>query len=177
MPSFDAENAVRYAKESRSFVPVSRDGQLLPAVKEVIGIIARHNLVLATGHSSSEECLMLIREAKRQGIRHMVVTHAMMAPIHMTIPQMQEAAGMGAYIEFVYNGLIGPYKEFDFADYAKAIRAVGVESCILASDLGQVVNPVHPEGLKAYFAGLRQQGISEAEIARMSQTNPASLFQ
>jgi len=107
----------------------------------------------------------------------MVVTHAMTAPIHMKIPQMREAPRMGAYIEFVYNGLIGPYKEFDFADYAKAIRAVGVESCILASDLGQVVNPVHPDGLKAYFAGLRQQGLSEAEIARMSQTNPASLFQ
>jgi predicted dehydrogenase len=167
MPTFDAENAVRYAKESRPFVSVSSDGQLLPAVKQVIGIVASHNLVLATGHSSSEECLMLIREARRQGVRHMVVTHAMMAPIHMTIPQMREAARMGAYIEFVYNGLIGPYKEFDFEDYAKAIRAVGPESRILASDLGQVVNPVHPEGLKAYFAGLRQQGISESEIARM----------
>jgi hypothetical protein len=119
MPTFDAENAVRYAKESRPFVSVSSDGQLLPAVKQVIGIIVKHNLVLATGHSSSEECLMLIREAKRQGVRHMVVTHAMMAPIHMTIPQMREAAGMGDYIEFVYNGLIGPYKEFDFEDYAK----------------------------------------------------------
>ena len=115
----------------------------------------RLDLVLATGHSSSEECLMLIREAKRQGVRHMVVTLAMIAPIHMKIPQMREAAEMGAYIEFVYNGLIGPYKEFDFADYAKAIRAVGVESCILASDLAQVVNPVQPDGLNVYFAGLR----------------------
>ena len=120
---------------------------------------------------------MLLREAKQQGVRHMVVTHAMMAPIHMSIPQMREAAALGAYIEFVYNGLIGPYKEFEFADYAKAIRQVGVEHCILASDLGQVVNPVHPEGLKTYFAGLEKQGITEAEIARMSQTNPSSLFQ
>jgi predicted metal-dependent phosphotriesterase family hydrolase len=150
---------------------------LLPPVKEVIGIIAKHNLVLATGHSSSAEGLMLLREGKRQGVRHMVVTHAMMAPIHMSIEQMQQAAALGAYIEFVYNGLIGSYKEFDFADYAKAIRAVGPASCILASDLGQVANPVHPEGLKAYFAGLRAQGITEAEIARMSRTNPASLFQ
>jgi len=177
MPTFDSENAVRYAKENRPFVSISRDGQLLPAVKQVIGIIAKHNLVLATGHSSSAECLMLLREAKRQGVRHMVVTHAMMAPIHMSIDQMKEAAGLGAYIEFVYNGLIGSYKEFEFSDYAKAIRTVGPASCILASDLGQVANPVHPEGLKAYFAGLRLQGITEAEIARMSQTNPASLFQ
>ena len=89
---------------------------------------------------------------------------------------MQEASGLGASIEFVYNGLIGPYKEFEFADYVKAIRAVGVEHCILASDLGQVVNPVHPEGLKAYFAGLEKQGLTEAEIARKTQANPASLF-
>jgi len=177
MPTFDAENAVRYAKENRPFVPVSRNGELLPEVKQVIGIIARQNLVLETGHSTSVECLLLIREGRRQGVRHMVVTHAMMAPIHMTIAQMREAAGMGAYIEFGYNGLIGPYKEFEFPDYAKAIRAVGVEHCILASDLGQVVNPVHPEGLKAYFAGLERQGFTEAEIARMSQANPASLFQ
>jgi hypothetical protein len=177
MPTFDAENAVRYAKENRPFVPVSKDGELLPAVKQVIGMIAKHNLVLATGHSSSQECLMLLREAKRQGVRHMVVTHAMMAPIHMSIPRMREAAELGAYIEFVYNGLIGSYKEFEFADYAKAIRAVGVPSCILASDLGQVANPVHPEGLKLFFAGMRQQGFTEAELARMSQANPAALFQ
>lgn len=177
MPTFDAENAVRYAKEDRPFVPVSRNGELLPAVKQVIAIIAKHNLVMETGHSTSAECLMLLREARRQGVRHMVVTHAMMAPIHMSTEQMREAAGMGAYIEFVYNGLIGPYKEFEFADYVKAIRAMGVEHCILASDLGQVANPVHPEGLKAYFAGLEKEGLTDAEIARMSQANPASLFQ
>ena len=177
MATYDSENQVRYSKQDRPFVRIARDGQLVPEAKAVIAVIEKHNLVMATGHSSAEEDLMLVREAKAEGVQHMVVTHAMLRPTHMSEAQMLEAANMGAYIEFVYNGLIGPYKEFDFADYAKAIRAVGVESCILASDLGQVVNPVHPEGLKAYFAGLRQQGISEAEIARMSQTNPASLFQ
>jgi len=34
-----------------------------------------------------------LREAS--GVKHIVVTHAMMAPIHMSIPQMQEAAAMG----------------------------------------------------------------------------------
>ena len=62
-------------------------------------------------------------------MRNVVVTHAMLKPIQMTIPQMQQAAAQGAYIEFVYNALIGPNKEFDFADYAKAIRAVGVAHC------------------------------------------------
>ncbi|HEV2273172.1 MAG TPA: DUF6282 family protein [Acidobacteriaceae bacterium] len=176
MATFDSEAQVRYSKENRPFVRVSRNGQLLPEVKQVIAVIAKHNLVMATGHSSAEEGLMLIREAKRQGVQHIVVTHAMIAPIHMSNAQMLEAARMGAYIEFVYNGLIGSYKEFTFADYAKAIRYVGVEHCILSSDMGQPANPIHPDGLLALFKGLRAQGFTEAEIARMSKENPAHLL-
>jgi microsomal dipeptidase-like Zn-dependent dipeptidase len=98
----------------------------------------------------------------------------MLKPIHMTIAQMKQAAAQGAWIEFVYNALIGPNKEFEFTDYANAIRAVGVEHCILSSDLGQADNPLHPDGLEAFFAGLRQAGFSRAEIDRMSKTNPAA---
>jgi hypothetical protein len=116
---------------------------------------------------------MIIREARRQGVQHIVVTHAMLAPVRMTIPQMREAAAQGAYIEFVYNGLIGPNKMFEPADYAKAIRAVGPKSCILASDLGQAGNPLHPDGLAAFFAALAKQGIPGADIELMSKTNPA----
>src|SRR6202047_2071676 len=36
MPTFDAENQVRYSKENRPFVAVSKDGALLPEVKQVI---------------------------------------------------------------------------------------------------------------------------------------------
>lgn len=176
MPTFDAENQVRYSKESRPFVPVSRSGKLLPGVSEVIALIAKHRLVLATGHSSAEEALLLVREARRQGVDRIVVTHAMLAPVLMTVPQMREAAGLGAYIEFVYNALIGPNKSFDMPDYAKAIRAVGVGSSILSSDLGQAGNPLHPDGLAAFFAGLKEQGFTDEEIGRMSKENPAKLL-
>jgi hypothetical protein len=74
----------------------------------------------------------------------------------------------------VYNGLIGPNKEFEMADYVKAIRAVGPASCILSSDLGQAGNPIHPDGLVAFFDGLRKAGVSAADVARMSKTNPAT---
>jgi len=176
MPTFDAENQVRFSKENRPFVSVSRNGALLPETNAVIALAAKHGLLLETGHSSAAECLMLLREAKRAGVQHMVVTHAMIAPIRMSIPQMKEAAGLGAYIEFVYNALIGPNKEFTFADYAKAIRDVGPEHCILSSDLGQAANPLHPDGLVAFFAGLRNSGFTQAEIDLMSKTNPARVL-
>lgn len=176
MPTFDAENQVRYSKESRPYVSVSKNGELLPEVREVIALVAKYKLTLATGHSSPEEDLMLVREAKRAGVASIVVTHPMIPPVSMTVAQMREAAGMGAYIEFVYNALIGSTKVFDVPEYAQAIRAVGPEHCILSSDLGQPGNPLHPDGFEAFFAALRSQGFRVPEIERMAKTNPAKLL-
>jgi hypothetical protein len=177
MTSFDSCAQVRAAKENRPCAAVSRDGKLLPETMKVIDVIAKYNLVLETGHNTPEECLMMIRYAKHVGVKHIVVTHAMMAPIHMSIPQMQEAASMGAYIEFVYNGLVGGYKEFEFADYVRAIKAVGAEHCILGSDMGQITNPVHTEALKIYYAGLLKAGITQNELDLMSRRTPATLLE
>jgi len=180
MSTYDSHAAVLAEKtpagQARPFVSVSRDGELLPETKAVIAMIMKYNLVMATGHNSAEEDLMLLRESRRQGVTRMVVTHAMLAPIHMSIPQMQEAASQGAYIEFVYNGLVGGSPQFTFADYTKAIRAVGPEHCILSSDMGQPANPLHPDGLLLLFAGLEKNGITPAEIDQMSKTNPAKLL-
>ena len=173
LPTFDAENQVRYSKETRPFAAVTRNGDLLPEVREVMALAAKHGLTLETGHSSAAECLTIVREARRAGVKNVVVTHAMLAPIHMSVAQMKEAAGMGAWIEFVYNALIGPNRELTFEDYARAIGEVGAAHCVLSSDLGQAANPVHTEGLKAFFAGLAKAGVARADIETMSRGNPA----
>jgi hypothetical protein len=176
MATYDTHAQVIASKQDRPYVAVSRDGELLPETKAVIAMIAKYNLVMATGHNSPEDDLLLIREARRQGVTHIVVTHPMMTPIHMSISQMQQAASLGAYLEFVYNGLTGASKEFDFADYAKAIRAIGVDHCILSSDMGQPANPLHPDGLQLFFDGLRKQGFSQSDVDQMSKVNPARLL-
>jgi hypothetical protein len=176
MPTFDSENQVRFSKQNRPFVSVSRGGELLPAVKDVLRLIARHDLVLATGHSSAEEGLMLLREARQQGVRHMVVTHAMNAPILMTVGQMQEAARLGAFIEFVGSNVgnaDGPARMDRFAD---AIRKVGPEFIILSSDLGQTGNPLPAPGFEAFLAAMRARGFTEQDLDRMSRRNPAELL-
>jgi hypothetical protein len=173
MPTFDSENQVRYSKENRPFVSVAKEGRLLPEVEQVIDLVAKHGLTLETGHSSAEEGLMIVREARRRGVRHVVVTHAMAAPVRMTIPEMQEAAREGAFIEFVYSATLGPDRVVEIGDYAKAIREVGPHSCILSSDLGQVGNPLHPDGMALFFGALLKNGVTQADIDLMSKTNPS----
>ena len=176
MPTFDSENQVRFSKETRPFVGVSRNGQLLPAVTEVISLIAKHNLILATGHSTAQEGLLLVREARRQGVQRLVVTHAMNPPILMTVIQMQEAAKLGAFIEFVGASPVAADAAERYDRFAEAIRKVGPEFCILSSDLGQMGNPLPADGFGAFLVAMRARGFTAQEIDRMSKQNPARLL-
>jgi hypothetical protein len=175
-PTFDAENAVRSAKENRPFVSVSRNGELLPQVRDVIGLIAKHRLILATGHSSAAEGLMLLREGKRQNVQKMVVTHAMNPPIQMTVSQMQEATKLGAFIEFVSGSLTTPDARERMDRFADAIKKIGPEYCILASDLGQQGNAFPTDGFAAFLAAMRARGLTEQQVDRMAKQNPAQLL-
>lgn len=176
MSTFDADNQVRYSKQNRPSVSVARDGALLPETNAVIAVIVRHQLVLATGHVSAQEALLLIREARRQGAEHIVVTHAMNAPVLMDVPQMQEAARQGAFIEFVGGSLTTPAAAATIDRYADAIRKVGPQFCILSSDLGQKGNPLPADGFAAFLIALRNKGFTESELALMSKHNPARLL-
>lgn len=176
MSTFDAENQVRYSKENRPFVSVSRNGELLPETKAVISVIAKHGLVLATGHVSAKEALLLLSEGRRQGVAHMVVTHAMNPPILMDVPQMQEAATLGAFIEFAGQSMATADAAAKVSRFADAIRRVGPQFCILSSDLGQKGNALPPDGFAAFIAALRAKGFSEQELDRMSKQNPARLL-
>src|ERR1700751_1821833 len=53
MSTFDSEAQVRYSKQDRPFVRISQNGQLLPETRRVIAVIAKQNLVLATGHPTA----------------------------------------------------------------------------------------------------------------------------
>ena len=176
MSTFDAENQVRYSKEDRPFVSVARDGALLPETKAVIAAIARHDLVLATGHTSASEALLLLQEGSRQGVTHMVVTHAMNPPIEMDVAGMRAAVREGAFIEFVSGALGEPGAASRLDRYVAAIRQIGPESCIASSDLGQKGNPLPHVGFAAFVRELQKRGLSASETDRMTKENPARLL-
>jgi len=170
LPTYDSENQA--GRSGRPFSPVVRNGVVTPEVSQVIAIAAKDNLVLETGHSSPAEALIIIREAKRQGVQNVMVTHAMSGSVNMSIADMQEAAKMGAYLELTFVRAGSDAAEA----YVKAIRAVGPEFIVLSSDLGQANNPLHPDGLLAMYQYLASQGIPITDIDRMAKVNPAKLL-
>jgi Family of unknown function (DUF6282) len=170
MPAGDTEKEARESKNpDRPFVRVSRDGELLPAVKQVIAIVAKHGLVIASGHIVPEDALMVFREAKRQGVQHMIATHAFDLAGKMTVEQMQEAAKLGAFIEFDFrNTLEGGRMD--------AIRKVGPEFCFLSEFWTKAGPPREYAGLDgvgAFAEVMRAHGFTDRELDLMFKENPA----
>ena len=172
LPTFDAEFWMTRAGDPGQFVPVVREGLPDPALGEIFDLIAEHDLVLAMGHSSPEEVLVLIPDARRRGVQKILVTHGLgQQPSRAQLVAMAE---QGAIIELVW--LAVGSGEFSFSDYASAIREIGAEHFLLSSDLGQEMNPLHTDGLLAFMDGLRSEGISESDIDQMIRINPAFLL-
>jgi hypothetical protein len=173
LPTFDSEAQVELTGEQRPFAPVTRDGKILPEVLAVIALAAQHDLVLELGHSAPQESLLIIAEARRQGVEHLLVTHAMASPGgSMSLDEMRQAARLGALLELVYS----PPTDEALQAQADAIHAIGAASFVLSSDLGQPPNPLHTDGLLAFYRGLMAHGVSAADIDLMSRKNPARLL-
>jgi hypothetical protein len=181
LPTFDSENQVKWEKADRPFIPVVKDGKPVPELAEIFEIVAQNDLALAMGHSGIDESMILIDAAKRAGVKKLVVTHVMSDPVGANIDQMKKLAGMGALLECVYLHTIrtagGNSRQLITNEmYANAMKTVGPEHFIIASDLGQQLNPVHPDGMLAFIKGLKGEGITDEQIDRMARRNPARLL-
>ena len=172
LPTFDAEYYVTAAGGNGAFVSILEAGEPLPAVIEVFALIAEHDLTLAMGHSSPGEVLRLIPEAKRRGVRRILVTHVFSQGA--TREQMRQMAEEDAIMEIDWLAVYSGGRTIE--EYVSAIRALGAESFVMSSDLGQEGNPVHPDGLRAYIRALRDAGVSDDEIDVMARRNPARLL-
>jgi len=158
-------------------------GKVFQETEEVLKIIARENLSLATGHVAPEESLAVIKRAKELGVKNIVVTHAMAEVPGMTLEQVKQAVAMGAFIEYCFlNDIHGPqsywpflrsWRRVSFADIAKVIKEVGAAHFILSSDLGQNGTPTHADGMEMMINGMKREGISQADVDLMVKKNPA----
>jgi hypothetical protein len=177
MPAGDTESEVKASTQpNRQFVSVTRAGEVLPEVKEVISLVAKHNLVLASGHVLAADALMVFREARRQGVQHMVATHAMDLAGKMTIPQMQEAAKIGAIIEFDYRNVFD-----DGGIRLDAIRTIGPEHCLISEFWTNKPGTTPREygglaGAGDWVAAMHKRGFTDRELDVMFKENPARLL-
>lgn len=174
MPTFSAAHWRRTRMGRDDGITVlDEDGRLLPVVHDLLDIIVQHDMILGTGHLSTDEQQALVREARGRQIKT-VITHA---DFWIPAEVQREFSELGAFVEHAYITVTGAYAAgHSFASIARTIREAGPAQAILSTDLGQAHNPSPPEGLRMFIAGMLGEGFTDGEVARMVRENPAALL-
>jgi hypothetical protein len=154
---------------------VDSNGKASEVVRRCIEIIAKHNMILATGHLGRVEIFELVKTAREMGTQRVLVTHAEFPSQNLTVDEQVQLANMGAFIEHCFTTMYTGKAPWDAA--LQAIRKVGPERCVLSTDLGQTINPPVADGFAMFTQKLLDGGFTVDQIRRMTVTNPAALLQ
>jgi uncharacterized protein DUF6282 len=187
LPTFEADRHVKVlSKPDARGLVVAPGGQVTPEMEAILKIIARENLVLATGHVHPEEIIAVVRRGRELGVKNMLITHGLTNVPGLSMAQAKQVADMGAVIEVCFlQFLAGPNAPLAFLTHwtqvnaknvATAVKEIGAKSLIISSDLGQSANMTHPDGIEAAIAAMKKENISDADIDVMMRKNPARLL-
>ena len=103
LPSFDSDKHIKtLVDKDKSGILVAPNGVVTPQMEEVLKIVARENLVLATGHIHAEEVVAVTKKAREMGVKNIMVTHGLTNIPGLSMAQAKEVADMGAIIEVCY---------------------------------------------------------------------------
>ena len=191
MPTFTAKNHIDANAKAKGFPHTDKtlleplpltvlddDGKLIEAVKPILDLIARHDVVLSAGHLHITEIFPLFEEARRRGVKRLLVNHPTFL-IGATHDDIRTLVGMGAYIEHSFCMFIeirrGKTPMFPPEALDALIKAGTIERTILASDLGQVGNDRPVDGFRALIGTCIDLGYSDEAIRRMTSLNAAEL--
>jgi hypothetical protein len=175
LPAGDTEreaNGGRNPNPNAPFVAVSKNGQLVPEMKQALAVIAKNDLTLASGHVVPEDALLAFREAKAAGVQRLIATHAADLTGKMTVNQMKEAARLGVWIEFDYRNTLEENR-------TDLIRGVGPEHCFLSEfwtkngGNGAPKEYAGAAGVGAFAAEMKKRGFTDHELEIMFKDNPA----
>lgn len=193
MPSVDARNHQKHFGElgkygsrldyekpsiydkAKGITILSSDGELKPEVEQIIDVIADHDAAIATSHLNVNESKALVEASAKRNVKT-VITHVNFVTASISLEDQRWMADKGAYLELCYSSLSPAWRSTTIDNVTEIIREVGSEHYVLASDLGQVHNPVPPEGLRIYISLLIERGLDPEEIRIMVKDNPEKIL-
>jgi Family of unknown function (DUF6282) len=191
MPTLAAENHLRWEKTANWVHPASTqkmrpaspvpvvdaNKKVLDDVKEVLDVIARNDMVLASGHLHVSETWLVFEEAQRRGVKRLIFTHPEDI-VDASINDVQGIAAMGALVEHSLCMFLegSKFQTRSADDLRRQIDAAGVDQTILCSDLGQVGVFSPLDGFRRGVELCIDLGYQDADIHKMVSTNAARVL-
>ncbi len=153
-------------------VDVIDDGILRAEWHDVLDVIAAHDLVLASGHLSARETVVLFRQARRRGVNRLMVNHPMMAFLHWNAEAAQVLQELGAHLELgILPDLLGGQ------DHASLLLTAAYPASLLVfgSDLGHAHHAPPSAAVPPWLHRL-QSRVGAATAAAIMTTQTSGLL-
>jgi hypothetical protein len=148
---------------------VDAAGRVLPQTRAVLQRVAKHGMVLATGHLARDEIFAVVDAAIEEGVELIVITHPEFPSQNLSLDDQTALAGRGALLERCFTT---PHTgKIEWERWIENIRAGGAENSVLSTDLGQTFNPPVEDGMAIMVQRLLEAGFSEDEVQVMAVAN------
>jgi Family of unknown function (DUF6282) len=187
LPTFESDKHVKtFSSPDAKGIVVAPNGQVTPEMEAVLKIVARENLLLATGHVHPEEVVAVVKRGRELGVKNIIVTHAFTNVPGLSMAQAKQVANMGAVLEVCFLQFrAGPnaplpflvhWQQVNAKNVAQLVKDLGAKSLVISSDLGQSANMTHPDGIEVAITEMKREGVSDADIDLMMRKTPARLL-
>ena len=179
LPTQSAKNHL--AKNKKNIVDcveVVRDGKIVEELHSVFQLIKDHNAVLGTAHISPEESFIVVEEARKAGLKNIVVTHPEWWVVDMSLEdQVRMVKDYDVILEHCFAQNMGGGKYMSNMELnLEAIKACGYKNVMVDTDGGQTENPHWEIALQQYMQYLVDHGLKEEEVYYMTRTIPMNLL-
>ena len=152
------------------------DGKVVPALLPILKMVAEADVALATGHLTPTESLVVVEEARKQGVKKIVINHPEWMTVNMSIDDQKRLSQFDVFFERCYARNVGGKYDKNFRRNLDAMEVLGFDSTIVATDGGQVENPMWSDALAEYIGFLLQAGVPQAALDQMTKVNPAKML-
>ncbi|MGO4801645.1 DUF6282 family protein [Pseudomonas sp. W22_MBD1_FP4] len=194
MPTFSSANHIAHHHQDAKFtekfpqttqrmlqpIPLTvldDSGHLKEEVKAILDLIAAEDVVLSAGHLNIREIWPLFEEARKRGVKRLLVNHPTYV-VDATLDDMRQLASKGVFMEHSMCMWV-PGSKFKFYDdqfLRQVIEAGTVDLTILGSDLGQQGNPSIAEGFRNVIGQLLDLDYSDQDIRKLTSGNASRLM-
>jgi hypothetical protein len=140
----------------------------------VLKAIKKCKAVLATGHISWQEAVIVANKALELGITKIILTHPIYQKIAMPIAIQQQLAQEGCFIEIPYS--MFSIDSISLEQIIAQISTIHPKNIILSSDVGQPFSASPSQSLSSFVAKLIKRGVSMDAIFTMLVDNPQRLL-
>lgn len=155
--------------------PLDGNSHVSTVAAQCLERIAKHDMILATGHLGRAEIFALVRKARELGVRKILVTHPEFPSQSLSGEEQRQLADLGAIIEHCFTTTHTNKARWE--DVFRNVRLTGTARTILSTDLGQTINPPVAEGFALFAQRFLDNGFSVEEIHHMVAVLPARLLE